>query len=46
MEEEIEECYRISMKELNDYFNGRRNISFEEHYAFLRYREENKKRVG
>ena len=44
MEEEIEECYRISMKELNDYFNGRRNIS--ENYAFLRYREENKKRVG
>lgn len=36
--------YRISMEELNDFFEGRRVASFDEYYAFLEWRRENKKR--
>lgn len=40
----IDEKYRISTAEINEYFNGRRDASFEEYYAFLEWRKEKKKR--
>lgn len=40
----IDERYRISTEEINEYFNGRRDASFEEYYAFLEWRKEKKKR--
>lgn len=42
--EEVSDCFRISTEELKEYFNGRRLASFEEYYAFLQWKIENKKR--
>lgn len=46
MEEDyrVDENYRISMDELKEFFNGKREASFEEYYEFLEWRRENKKR--
>ena len=40
----IEERFRISTAEINEFFNGRREASFEEYYDFLEWRMEKKKR--
>ena len=40
----IDERFRISTAVINEYFYGRRDASFEEYYAFLEWRKENKKR--
>lgn len=40
---EIDERYRISTEEINEYFNGRREITYEEYYAFLEWRKNKRK---
>ena len=44
-EDRISENYRITEEELKVFFNGRRKITIDEYYAFLKWREETKKRA-
>ena len=44
IENEIDEKYRISQEELKEFFNNRREITFDEYKSFLKWREERKAR--
>ena len=44
MEEDEGYIFSITNDELNEFFKGRRLISFEEYYAFLEWKKEIKKR--
>lgn len=38
------EDYRISQEDLEEYFNGKREISIDEYYNYIKWKKENKKR--